>query len=147
VVWIRISVLAVLLAVAGAAVTLVRDRGPGEPVATKYGVTSQGRAFELELDDHAEPVAFDTELAAMCQSGRMVAMPWAPEAGDGVRFRRTGSKLHVAERGDTYELALDATVAKDGALRGTMELVVHVRPQTRAAYDCVSPKVRFSAGR
>ena len=118
-VWVRISVLAVLLAVVGVVVTLGRDGGRGEPVATKYGVTSQGRAFELELDDDAQPVAFDTELAAMCQSGRMV----------------------------TYELALDATVAKGGALRGTMELVVHVRPQTRAAYDCVSPKVRFSAGR
>jgi hypothetical protein len=147
VVWVRISVLAVLLAVVGAAVTLARGGGPGEPVATKYGVTSQGRAFELELDADAEPVAFDTELAAMCQSGRMVEMPWSAKAGDGVRFRRAGGKLHVAERGDTYELALDATVAKDGALRGTMELVVHVRPQTRAAYDCVSPKVRFTAGR
>ena len=146
-VWIRLAVLAVLVAVVGAAVTLARSGGPGEPVVTKYGVTSQGRAFELQLDDDAEPVAFDTELGAMCQSGRMVAMPWAPEARDGVAFRRAGGKLHVAERGDTYELSLDATVAKDGALRGTMELVVHVRPQTRAAYDCVSPKVRFSAGR
>ena len=145
-VWVRISVLAVLLAVVAAAVTFGRG-GPGEPVATKYGVTSQGRAFELKLDDDAEPVAFDTELAAMCQSGRMVSMPWSAEARDGVPFRRTGGKLHVAERGDTYELALDATVAKDGALRGTMELVVHVRPQTRAPFDCVSPKVRFSAGR
>ena len=146
-VWVRISVLAVLLAVVGAAVTLARGGDPGEPVATKYGVTSQGRAFELELDADAVPVAFDTELAAICQSGRMVEMPWSAEARDGVRFRRAGGKLHVAERGDTYELALDATVAKHGALRGTMELVVHVRPQTRAAYDCVSPKVRFSAGR
>ena len=146
-VWVRISVLAVLLAVVGAAVTLAPGGDPGEPVATKYGVTSQGRAFELELDADAVPVAFDTELAAICQSGRMVEMPWSAEARDGVRFRRAGGKLHVAERGDTYELALDATVAKDGALRGTMELVVHVRPQTRAAYDCVSPKVRFSAGR
>ena len=145
--WVRLSVLALLAVVVSAAVAVGHGRGPGKPVATKYGVTSQGRAFELELDDDAEPVAFSTELAAMCQSGRMVAMPWAPEARDGVAFRRAGGKLHVAERGDTYELSLDATVAKDGALRGTMELVVHVRPQTRAAYDCVSPKVRFSAGR
>ena len=146
-VWIRICALVVLLAVVGAAVTLGRGGGPGKPVATKYGVTSQGRAFELKLDDDAEAVAFDTELAAMCPSGRMVSMPWSPEARDGVPFRTAGGKLHVAERGDTYELALDATVAKDGALRGTMELVVHVRPQTRAPFDCVSPKVRFSAGR
>ena len=146
-IWVRVSVLAVLLAVVVAAVSFGRGGGPGKPVATKYGVTSQGRAFELKLDGDAQPVAFDTELAAMCQSGRMVAMPWTPEARDGVPFRRAGSKLHVAERGDTYEHALDATVAKDGALRGTMELVVHVRPQSRAPYDCVSPKVRFSAGR
>lgn len=146
-IWVRISVLAVLLAVVGAAVTLGRGGGPGEPVATKYGVTSQGRAFELKLDDDAEPVAFDTELAAMCQSGRMVSMPWSAEARDGVPFRRAGGTLHVAERGDTYELALDATVAEDGALRGTMRLVVHVRPQTRAPFDCTSPRVRFSAGR
>jgi hypothetical protein len=92
-------------------------------------------------------VSFDTELGAMCPSGRMVSMPWAPVDGDGVRFRRTGSKLAVAERGDTYELGLDATVAKNGALNGTARLVVHVRPQTRAPYDCTSPRVRVSAGR
>ena len=146
-VWVRVSLLAVLLAVVVAAVSFGRGGGPGEPVATKYGVTSQGRAFELELDGDAQPVAFGTELAAMCPSRRMVSMPWSPEARDGVPFRSSGGKLHVAERGDTYELALDATVAKGGALRGTMELVVHVRPKTRAPYDCVSPRVRFSAGR
>ncbi len=145
-VWVRISVLAVLLAVLVAAVSFGRG-GPGEPVATKYGVTSQGRAFELKLDADGEPVAFDTELAAMCPTRRMVAMPWSSDSGDGVPFRRSGGALHVAEHGDSYELDLDATVAGDGALRGTMTLVVHVRPKTHAPYDCVSPKVRFSAGR
>jgi hypothetical protein len=145
--WVRISVLAVLLAVLVAAVSLARGGGPGEPVATKYGVTSQGRAFEVELDADGAPVAFDTELGAMCPTGRMVAMPWSSDSGDGVPFRRSGAKLRVAERGDTYELGLDATVARNGALRGTMTLVVHVRPRTRAPFDCVSPKVRFSAGR
>ena len=145
--WVRISVLAVLLAVVGAAVTLGRGGGPGEPVATKYGVTSQGRAFELKLDGDAQPVAFDTEIAAMCPSRRMVSMPWSADAADGVPFRSSGGKLHVAERGDTYELSLDATVAKDGALRGTMSLVLHVEPKTRAPFDCTSPRVRFSAGR
>ena len=42
---------------------------------------------------------------------------------------------------------LDGTVAKDGALSGTMALVVHVKPKTRAPYDCTSPRVRVSAGR
>jgi hypothetical protein len=74
-------------------------------------------------------------------------MPWSADANDGVPFRNAGGKLQVAERGDTYELSLDAAVAKDGGLRGTMELVVHVRPTTRAPFDCVSPRVRFSAGR
>jgi hypothetical protein len=144
--WIRLSLI-VLLVVVLAGVSLGRDRGPGKPVATKYGVTSQGRAFALKLDGDGEPVAFDTELAAMCPTRRMVAMPWSADAGDGVPFRRSGGKLHVAEHGDTYELDLDATVARDGALRGTMTLVVHVRPPTHAPYDCVSPKVRLSAGR
>jgi hypothetical protein len=144
--WIRLSLL-VLLVVVLAGVSLARGGGPGKPVATKYGVTSQGRAFEVELDADGEPVAFDTELGAMCPTGRMVAMPWSSNSSDGVPFRRSGGKLRVAERGDTYELGLDATVARNGALRGTMTLVVHVRPRTRAPFDCVSPKVRFSAGR
>ena len=145
-VWVRISVLAVLLAVVGAAVTFGRG-GPGEPVATKYGVTSQGRAFELGVDDDGQPVAFSTELAAFCPSGRMVSMPWAPVAADGVTFRRAGDKLRVAERDELWELAFDGTVAKDGALRGTMTLVVHIKPKTHAPYDCSSPRVRVSAGR
>jgi len=28
-----------------------------------------------------------------------------------------------------------------------MSLVVHVKPKTRAPYDCASPRVRVSAGR
>ena len=144
--WIRLSLL-LLLVVVLVGVSLARGGGPGEPVATKYGVTSQGRAFEVKLDADGEPVAFDTELGAMCPTGRMVAMPWSSDSSDGVPFRRSGGKLRVAERGDTYELGLDATVARNGALRGTMTLVVHVRPRTRAPFDCVSPKVRFSTGR
>ena len=144
--WIRLSLLLLLIVVL-AGVSFARGGGPGEPVATKYGVTSQGRAFEVKLDADGEPVAFDTELGAMCPTGRMVAMPWSSDSSDGVPFRRSGGKLRVAERGDTYELGLDATVARNGALRGTMTLVVHVRPRTRAPFDCVSPKVRFSAGR
>ena len=145
--WIRLSVLALLAVVVTAAVAIGRDRGPGKPVATKYGVTSQGRAFELKLDDDAQPVAFSTELAALCPSGRMASMPWSPAEADGVAFHRAGDKLTVAERGELWGLELHGTVAKDGAVRGTMSLVVHVKPETRAPYDCTSPRVRVSAGR
>jgi hypothetical protein len=147
VIWVRLSVLALVLMAATAAILVAGDRGPGKPVATKYGVTSQGRAFEVQVDGGGQPVAIATELAAMCPSGRMVSMPWAPVEGDGIPFHRAGGKLRVAERGDTYELALDATVASNGAVKGTMTLVVHVRPETRAPYDCASPRVRVSAGR
>jgi hypothetical protein len=142
-----VSVLVLVLLAAAAAVVVGRDRGPGKPVATKYGVTSQGRAFELKLDGRGRPVAFSTELAAMCPSGRMVSMPWDATDGDGVVFRRAGTELRVAEKGDTYELVLDGTVEQGGALKGTTSLVVHVRPQTRAPYDCTSPRVRVTAGR
>ena len=145
--WVRLSVLALLAVVVTAAVAFGHGRGPGKPVATKYGVTSQGRTFELKLDDDAQPVAFSTELAAICPSGRMASMPWSPSEADGVTFHRAGDKLTVAERGELWALTLDGTVAKDGAVRGTMSLVVHVKPKTRAPYDCASPRVRVSAGR
>lgn len=143
--WIRISVLAVLFA-AVSVVSLSRlESRPGKPVATKHGVTSQGRAFELRIDDEGRPVAFDTELSAICPSGRMIAMPWSPVHGDGVRFRRDGDRLRVSESGDGWRLSLDGK-AGDGTLRGTAQLVVHVTPKSRAAYDCRSPRVRVSAG-
>jgi hypothetical protein len=143
--WIRISVLAAILVVVSVVSLSRLDTGPGTPVATKHGVTSQGRAFELKVDDHGAPVAFDTELSAICPSGRMIAMPWSPVDGDGVRFERDGGRLRVSESGDGWRLELDGK-AGDGSLRGTAQLVVHVRPKTRAPYDCRSPKVRVSAG-
>jgi hypothetical protein len=147
VVWIRISVLAAIFAVV-AAVSLTRlEQAPGKPVATKYGATSQGRAFALKLDADKTPVAFDTALSALCPMGRTISMPWSPVAGDGVRFNRDGDRLKVAEWGDGWRLELDGRVSDGGALRGTMSLVVNVRPKTRAPFDCRSPKVRFSAGR
>ena len=143
----RLSVLALVAVAATAALAIGSDRGPGKPVATKYGVTSQGRAFDLKVDDEGRPVAFSTELAALCPSGRMVSMPWAPKDADGVPFHRSGDALRVSEHSDLWTLKLDGTAAKDGALRGTMTLVVHVEPKTRAPFDCTSPRVRFSAGR
>jgi hypothetical protein len=145
--WIRISVLALVLVAVVAAVSLWRDRGPGKPVATKYGATSQGRAFFVKLDADDRPVAFETSLGALCPTGRMVEMPWAPVDGDGVHFQRRGDRLHLAEHGDGWRQEIDAEVGAGGRLRGTMTLVVHVTPKTRAAFDCRSPKVRFSAGR
>ena len=145
--WVRLSVLVLLVAVVSAGMVAMRDRGPGKPVATKYGVTSQGREFAVKVDGDGQPVAFSSEIAALCPSGRMASMPWSPSEADGVPFHRAGDKLTVAERGELWELELDGTVAKDGALRGTMSLVLHVKPKTRAPYDCTSPRVRVSAGR
>ena len=145
--WIRISVLAAVFVIV-AAVSFTRlDRAPGKPVATKYGATSQGRAFSVKVDADGSPVAFDTALSALCPSGRTISMPWSPAAADAVRFNRDGDRLKVAEWGDGWRLELDGRVADGGALRGTMWLVVNVRPKTRAPFDCRSPQVRFSAGR
>jgi hypothetical protein len=143
--WIRISVLASILVVVSVVSLSRLDSGPAKPVATKYGVTSQGRAFALKVDDHGAPVAFDTELSAICPSGRMIAMPWSPVDGDAVHFERGGGRLRVSESGDGWRLDLDGRTG-DGSLRGTAQLVVHVRPKTRSPYDCRSPKVRVSAG-
>lgn len=143
--WVRLSLVSLLIVVV-AAVWIGRGGGPGEPVATKYGATSQGRQFELRVDAEGVPVAFATSLSALCPSGRMVEMPWMPVDGDGVRFERRGDRLHLAEHGDGWRQELDAKVA-GGRVTGTMTLVVHVRPKTRAPFDCRSPKVRFSVGR
>jgi hypothetical protein len=145
--WIRISVLAVIFVIVSVVSLSRLDTGPGKPVATVKGVTSQGRTFEAKIDDHGNPVSFDTALTALCPSGRQIPMPWSPVDGDAVHFRRDGDKLRVAEWGDGWRLDLDAKVADGGALRGTMTLVVHVRPKTRAPFDCASPKVRVSAAR
>ena len=145
--WIRISVLAAIFVVVSVVSLSRLETGPGKPVATVAGVTSQGRTFEARVDDRGNPVAFDTSLTALCPTGRQIAMPWSPVDGDAVHFRRDGDELRVAEWGDGWRLELDAEVADGGALRGTMTLVVHVRAKTRAPFDCASPKVRFSAAR
>jgi hypothetical protein len=144
--WIRISVLAAILVVVSVVSLSRLESGPGAPVATKHGVTSQGRTFAVKVDDRGRPVAFDTELAALCPNGRMISMPWSPVDGDAVRFAHAGNATRVAEKGDGWELSLDARRSAGGTLRGTMELVVHVRPKSAAAFDCASPKVRVSAG-
>ena len=135
-----------LAALLAAVLLLGRDEAAGKPVTTKYGATTQGRAFELGLDADGRPGAFSTEVSASCPDGTQIAMPWDPSDGDPVPFERDGDRLRVAERGDGWELALDARVGERGGLRGTVSLVVHVKPERRAAFECRSPGVRFSAG-
>jgi hypothetical protein len=144
--WIRISVLVALLVVVSVVSLSRLDTGPGAPVATNKGVSSQGRTFVVRVDDRGEPVAFDTAVTALCPGGRTISMPWSPVDGEGVRFERDGDALHVAEHGDGWALELDATTSRGGTVRGTMRLVVHVRPTSRAPFDCASPEVRVSAG-
>jgi len=61
----RLSVLALVAVAVTAALAIGSDRGPGKPVATKYGVTSQGRAFELKVDDEGRPVALVIQTQAV----------------------------------------------------------------------------------
>lgn len=145
-VWLRVPL--VLLLCAGAVVlALSYDRGPGEPVATKYGSTTQGRAFELRLDEDGRPVSLNTTLTARCPDGRAISMPWEPVDGDGVVFRRDGDRLRVKESGDGWKLSLDATLAGSGALQGVAQLALHLTPAGRAPVDCSSSRVRVRAGR
>jgi len=145
--WIRISVLAAVFVVVTVLSLSRLDTGPGKPVVMKYGATSQGQKFQVQIDDDGRPVAFATSLTAICPDGHMVPMPWSPADGEAVHFKRDGDRLRVAEWGDGWRQELDAQVGRGGSVRGTMTLVVHVRPKTRAPFDCASPKVRVTAGR
>jgi hypothetical protein len=136
-----------LAAVLLAMLLIGRDQAAGSPVTTKYGATTQGRRFELGLDAKGRPAAFDTELVALCPTGRLITMPWSPVDGDDVRFRRDGDRLRATERGDGWELGLDARSDGGGVLHGTLSLIVHVRPETRAPFDCRSRNVRFTVRR
>jgi hypothetical protein len=140
--------LALLLLVAAVAAVLVlgRDHAAGKPVTTKLGATTQGREFKLGLDKDGRPAAFDTELLALCPTGRTIGMPWNPSDGDPVRFAWNGDRVHVQESGDGWKLALDGRKTPGGGLRGDISLVVHVTPKTKPAYDCTSPHVKFFAG-
>jgi hypothetical protein len=130
-------------AVLAAVLLLGRDHAAGAPVTTKYGATTQGRVFKLGLDKQGRVAAFDTELVALCPNGHTITMPWSPAEREGVHFRRDGDDLRVTERGEGWEQELDAST-EGGGLSGTMKLVVHVTPKTRAAFDCVSKHLRFS---
>jgi hypothetical protein len=135
-----------LAAVLAAVLLLGRDEAAGAPVTTKFGSTNQGRQFEVGLDKKGRVATFDTDVVATCPSGHRIAMPWNPIDGDPVRFERDGDRLRVAERGDGWALGLDARSTGKGGLRGKLTLVVHVKPKTRAPFDCTAPGVTFSAG-
>ena len=141
--WMRFAIVPLVLVLAAILLLGRGDAVAGKPVKTKYGATSQGREFRLRLDDKGRPASFSTELVALCPTGRMVTMPWDSADGDGVRFVRDGDRLRVAEQSKLWKLALDAR-REGGVLRGTLELVVHVQPETRDPFDCVSKGITFS---
>jgi len=118
--WMRFAIVPLVLVLAAILLLGRGDAVAGKPVKTKYGATSQGREFQLRLDDKGRPASFSTELVATCPTGRLVNMP---------------CKL--------WKLALDAR-REGGVLRGTLELVVHVQPETRDPFDCVSKGLTFS---
>jgi hypothetical protein len=70
-------------------------------------------------------------------------MRWDATDSEDVRFRRDGDRLRAADKSELWELALDARAA-GGGWRGTLRLVVHVEPETRDPYDCVSKNLRFT---
>jgi len=144
--WMRFAIVPLVLVLAAILLLGRGDAVAGKPVKTKYGATSQGREFQLRLDEKGRPASFSTELVAACPSGRLVSMPWDSVDGDGVRFARDGDRLRVAERGKLWKLGLDARSTGKGGLRGKLTLVVHVRPETRAPFDCTARGVTFFAG-
>jgi hypothetical protein len=144
--WVRLAFYPAA-AVLAAVLLLGRDQAAGAPVTTKFGSTNQGRQFELGLDEKGRVATFDTHVIATCPSGRQVAMPWDPVDGDPVPFERDGDRLRVTESGDGWKLGLDARSTGKGGLRGKLTLVVHVRPKTRAPFDCTARGVTFFAGR
>ena len=143
--WVRFA-LYPLAAVLAAVLLLGRDEAAGAPVTTKFGATNQGRQFELDLDEDGRAARFDTNVVATCPSGRQIVMQWDPADGDPVRFEHDGDRLRVAERGEGWELALDARSTGPGSLRGTLTLVVHVKPKSRAPFVCAARGVTFFAG-
>ena len=89
--WMRLAIVPLVLVLAAILLVGRGDAVAGKPVKTKYGATSQGREFQLRLDDKGRPASFSTELVARCPTGRLVNMPWDSVDGDGVRFGATAT--------------------------------------------------------
>ena len=143
--WLRLSILPLAAMLVAVLLLGARDSVAGEPVRTLHGTTTQGLAFELGVDDEGRASAFSTSLVARCPSGRTLTMPWDSADGDGVRFRRDDERLRVAERSELWELELDGRFDGEGTVRGSLRVLVRVKPKTKPAFDCASKDVRFSA--
>jgi hypothetical protein len=143
--WLRLAIVPLAAVLVAVLLMATGDKPAGKPVKTKHGSTTQGLAFELGVDDDGRPAAFKTTVVARCPSGRTVAMPWDSADGDGVRFRSDDDRLRVSERGELWELELDGRFDEQGTLRGSLRVLVRVKPKTKPAFDCVSKDVRFTA--
>jgi hypothetical protein len=143
--WLRLAILPIAAVLVAVLLLSSQDEAAGKPVEKRHGITSQGLAFELGVDAEGRPSTFSTTLVARCPSGRTVSLPWDSVDGDGVRFRRDGDRLRVAERGELWELELDGRFDDKGAITGSLRVVVRVKPKTKPAFACASKNVRFSA--
>ena len=143
--WLRLAILPLAVALVAVLLLSTHDEAAGKPVEKRHGTTTQGLAFELGVDADGRPSTFSTTLVARCPSGRSISLPWDAADGDGVRFRRDGDRLRVAERSELWELGLDGRFDGKGAVSGSLRVVVRVEPKTKPAFACVSKGVRFTA--
>ena len=143
--WLRLAILPLVAVLVAVLLLSATDKPAGKPVETRHGSTTQGLEFALGLDDEGRPSTFTTTVVARCPSGREVSMPWDSADGDGVRFRSDGDRLRVVERSQLWELELDGRFDEQGTIRGSLDVLVRVKPKTKPAFDCVSKDVRFSA--
>ena len=112
--WLRLAILPLAAVLVAVLLLSSHDEAAGKPVKKRYGITTQGLAFELGVDAEGRPSTFSTTLVARCPSGHKVTMPWDSADGDGVRFRRDGDRLRVAERSKLWELELDGRFDEQG---------------------------------
>ena len=143
--WMRLAILPLAAALVAVLLLSSHDEAAGKPVEKRYGITTQGHPFELAVDAEGRASTFSTSVVARCPSGHAVTMPWDSADGDGVRFRRDGDRLRVAERSKLWELELDGRFDDKGAVSGSLRVVVRVKPKTKPAFSCASKNVRFTA--
>jgi hypothetical protein len=143
--WLRLAILPLAAALVAVLLLSSHDEAAGKPVKKRHGITTQGLPFELGVDAEGRASTFSTTLVARCPSGHTVTMPWDSADGEGVRFRRDGDRLRVAERSKLWELVLDGRFDEKGSLSGSLRVVVRVKPKTKPAFACASKNVRFTA--